>query len=120
MPTCILPPSRLEVPLHRYVQVFRQGKQMCAPDVPTAAPALYDTLLPPAVPRQDLPGIPGWDDAWYGRQTRLTRSPPSHVPAPMSKAAHPPPLSQRNVFFFFLMIRRPPRSTLFPYTPLFR
>src|SRR2546430_6053223 len=25
-----------------------------------------------------------------------------------------------NVFFFFLMIRRPPRSTLFPYTTLFR
>src|SRR6266704_3831480 len=24
------------------------------------------------------------------------------------------------VFFFFLMIRRPPRSTLFPYTTLFR
>ena len=23
-------------------------------------------------------------------------------------------------FFFFLMIRRPPRSTLFPYTTLFR
>src|SRR5258707_2620209 len=23
-------------------------------------------------------------------------------------------------FFFFLMIRRPPKSTLFPYTPLFR
>src|SRR2546425_3581114 len=23
-------------------------------------------------------------------------------------------------FFFFLMIRHPPRSTLFPYTPLFR
>src|SRR3954467_5688292 len=23
------------------------------------------------------------------------------------------------VFFFFLMIRRPPRSTLFPYTPRF-
>src|SRR5256885_12863120 len=28
-----------------------------------------------------------------------------------------PPL---NSFFFFLMIRRPPRSTLFPYTTLFR
>src|ERR1022692_4347420 len=28
------------------------------------------------------------------------------------------PLSSR--FFFFLMIRRPPRSTLFPYTTLFR
>src|SRR3712207_7562463 len=27
---------------------------------------------------------------------------------------------QRIVCFFFLMIRRPPRSTLFPYTTLFR
>src|SRR5260221_10720026 len=26
----------------------------------------------------------------------------------------------RVVYFFFLMIRRPPRSTLFPYTTLFR
>src|SRR5256885_7002988 len=26
----------------------------------------------------------------------------------------------RCFFFFFLMIRRPPRSTLFPYTTLFR
>src|SRR5437764_11167117 len=25
-----------------------------------------------------------------------------------------------NLFFFFLMILRPPRSTLFPYTTLFR
>src|SRR6516164_10838107 len=29
------------------------------------------------------------------------------------------PCSTR-AFFFFLMIRRPPRSTLFPYTTLFR
>src|SRR3954468_25111583 len=29
-----------------------------------------------------------------------------------------PPLS--TLSFFFLMIRRPPRSTLFPYTTLFR
>src|SRR6266404_3883907 len=28
--------------------------------------------------------------------------------------------SSFSVFFFFLMIRRPPRSTLFPYTTLFR
>src|SRR5438876_7676570 len=28
--------------------------------------------------------------------------------------------SQSFLFFFFLMIRRPPRSTLFPYTTLFR
>src|SRR2546427_10312239 len=26
----------------------------------------------------------------------------------------------RSQYFFFLMIRRPPRSTLFPYTTLFR
>src|SRR5256884_7987321 len=30
------------------------------------------------------------------------------------------PERQFDVFFFFLMIRRPPRSTLFPYTTLFR
>src|SRR5829696_9771918 len=29
-------------------------------------------------------------------------------------------LSVASLFFFFLMIRRPPRSTLFPYTTLFR
>src|SRR2546422_1993731 len=28
--------------------------------------------------------------------------------------------SSLSSFFFFLMIRRPPRSTLFPYTTLFR
>src|SRR2546430_8848058 len=31
-----------------------------------------------------------------------------------------PLLSTRFLSFFFLMIRRPPRSTLFPYTTLFR
>src|SRR2546429_3660152 len=29
-------------------------------------------------------------------------------------------LDYGDFFFFFLMIRRPPRSTLFPYTTLFR
>src|SRR3989442_6471844 len=29
-------------------------------------------------------------------------------------------ISTISLFFFFLMIRRPPRSTLFPYTTLFR
>src|SRR2546427_7798318 len=28
--------------------------------------------------------------------------------------------SESGMYFFFLMIRRPPRSTLFPYTTLFR
>src|SRR2546427_12126799 len=31
-----------------------------------------------------------------------------------------PAFSTLVYFFFFLMIRRPPRSTLFPYTTLFR
>src|ERR1041384_8420690 len=31
-----------------------------------------------------------------------------------------PPCYLRRVCFFFLMMRRPPRSTLFPYTTLFR
>src|SRR5258707_15354899 len=30
------------------------------------------------------------------------------------------PATSISAFFFFLMIRRPPRSTLFPYTTLFR
>src|SRR2546427_12739073 len=30
------------------------------------------------------------------------------------------PRASPILFFFFLMIRRPPRSTLFPYTTLFR
>src|SRR6266542_5720540 len=33
---------------------------------------------------------------------------------------HLPIPSPRHPLFFFLMIRRPPRSTLFPYTTLFR
>src|SRR6266480_5679446 len=31
-----------------------------------------------------------------------------------------PHATSESSFFFFLMIRRPPRSTLFPYTTLFR
>src|SRR5258708_11840226 len=33
---------------------------------------------------------------------------------------HEDPSVLQQLFFFFLMIRRPPRSTLFPYTTLFR
>src|SRR5438552_19160619 len=29
-------------------------------------------------------------------------------------------ISRLSAYFFFLMLRRPPRSTLFPYTTLFR
>src|SRR5690349_24575052 len=37
----------------------------------------------------------------------------NHISSPMNLPLLP-------IFFFFLMIRRPPRSTLFPYTTLFR
>src|SRR6202012_6279191 len=49
------------------------------------------------------------------RQTRpRPPSPPLLTPAVRSR------LSDAQRRFFFLMIRRPPRSTLFPYTTLFR
>src|SRR5438876_12292422 len=38
----------------------------------------------------------------------------------MSYRASSPSLFSLRLLFFFLMIRRPPRSTLFPYTTLFR
>src|SRR2546426_8832382 len=43
-------------------------------------------------------------------------SPPRHLSASYSVGSWLP----LHPFFFFLMIRRPPRSTLFPYTTLFR
>src|SRR3954464_6809167 len=45
---------------------------------------------------------------------------PAHRRQPLLGAQGPPPLRDRFVLLFFLMIRRPPRSTLFPYTTLFR
>src|SRR2546428_8309157 len=41
----------------------------------------------------------------------------SHITCPLRPSQH---LVLIYLFFFFLMIRRPPRSTLFPYTTLFR
>src|SRR2546422_1858359 len=38
----------------------------------------------------------------------------------MSHAVRINLISTQSLTFFFLMIRRPPRSTLFPYTTLFR
>src|SRR6266536_796982 len=46
------------------------------------------------------------------------------LPLPVGAIAHEPseslPVLQLHLSFFFLMIQRPPRSTLFPYTTLFR
>src|SRR5205807_9606106 len=42
------------------------------------------------------------------------------LPLVLRRLFYSPSLSPFLFFFFFLMIRRPPRSTLFPYTTLFR
>src|ERR1022692_4067617 len=52
--------------------------------------------------------------------SRQTRGLPSGARARARWCGRPPCPSFVFVFFFFLMIRRPPRSTLFPYTTLFR
>src|SRR5262249_61870234 len=46
------------------------------------------------------------------------RTRPCHCIAPAPP--YPSPPTAYFLSFFFLMIRRPPRSTLFPYTTLFR
>src|SRR3970040_917637 len=61
---------------------------------------------------------PGWESDGRGRggpqhRIRLGDEVPPVCSAPRI-LDHPPPC------VFFLMIRRPPRSTLFPYTTLFR
>src|ERR1022692_3551912 len=53
----------------------------------------------------------------YGSHARLQRCArlvAFHIDGPCQDMA------ARPLVFFFLMIRRPPRSTLFPYTTLFR
>src|SRR5207253_9464990 len=45
---------------------------------------------------------------------------PRHPYTPYTLFHHPPLSPWYLLLFFFLMIRRPPRSTLFPYTTLFR
>src|ERR1022692_3956450 len=66
--------------------------------------------------RQIVPSLPG------GVGTRSgARTPPP--PGTSNRPAHADPLGAVGdglSLFFFLMIRRPPRSTLFPYTTFFR
>src|SRR5438477_7583065 len=45
---------------------------------------------------------------------------PEQSDHPVRLSARASSISSWVSFFFFLMIRRPPRSTLFPYTTLFR
>src|SRR2546427_73063 len=54
--------------------------------------------------------------------SKKTENRPSPPPPPRTGEKNPEiPSPPKNLFpLFFLMIRRPPRSTLFPYTTLFR
>src|SRR3954462_10953721 len=56
----------------------------------------------------------------YAPRTRIGTAASDRVTPPSEVHLNRPPLSVRPHFLFFLMIRRPPRSTLFPYTTLFR
>src|SRR3982750_4284167 len=58
-----------------------------------------------------------------GDISNASSTPPGSRPftsAPTTPAARSHAPSRCSLRFFFLMIRRPPRSTLFPYTTLFR
>src|SRR5471030_2417927 len=58
------------------------------------------------------------------KKKKQTTSPTTTVPTPQSlrkpSTCRPSSPALPNRSIFFLMIRRPPRSTLFPYTTLFR
>src|SRR4051812_35086896 len=113
------------------------------PPSPTKSSNLSETAEVPAcnVPsRSPLPALAiapetklGTASSGLGTLDRKSGS--AGMPRPISyavfclkkKTGYDPPLKKDKdsgtkpvVFFFFLMIRRPPRSTLFPYTTLFR
>src|SRR5215469_14272765 len=54
------------------------------------------------------------------KNTRLQQIKPVRANIPMPLISHRQLYLSSPFFLFFLMIRRPPRSTLFPYTTLFR
>src|SRR6185503_13236250 len=51
---------------------------------------------------------------------RLVPGPAAALPSSLRGHHHGDDPTRHAFLFFFLMIRRPPRSTLFPYTTLFR
>src|SRR5687767_8740105 len=65
-------------------------------------------------------GVQDFDPAWKQAVNRM--QPAEHV-AERTSASRDLGFGSINmdlILFFFLLIRRPPRSTLFPYTTLFR
>src|SRR5215203_2359771 len=60
--------------------------------------------------------VEGWNDIPFERPYQRTRD----IVRFLRKALTGEKVTEQYETFFFLMIRRPPRSTLFPYTTLFR
>src|ERR1022692_3879028 len=57
----------------------------------------------------------------YGSGSDAPVAPVPRSAQPRAEPRKPPSTpTTKSLFFFFLMIRRPPRSPLFPYTTLFR
>src|SRR4029434_9151691 len=52
--------------------------------------------------------------------TQQTNTPHTPTTLLIYQRAHTQRYTYTHIKYFFLMIRRPPRSTLFPYTTLFR
>src|SRR5574344_2193703 len=75
--------------------------------MPILSKYFYRSLANP-LPYEEIVGIENVDKLIEVDQSPIGRSPRSN------------PATYTNVFFFFLMMRRSPRSTLFPYTTLFR
>src|SRR3989304_3368525 len=85
----------------------------------TATTEIYTLSLHDALPiseQESLVTLPGAEDAHVGAGRRRQE-------AAQRSEEHTSELQSRLHLvcrLFFLMIRRPPRSTLFPYTTLFR
>src|ERR1039457_4750482 len=75
-------------------------------------------LLLEKKPTAEDPGLRGPSAA--SPRARAATPAPAHPRRPTAAPHEPPAEPACRGVWFFLMIRRPPRSTLFPYTTLFR
>src|SRR5574341_717187 len=88
----------------------------------TATTEIYTLSLHDALPISPNPGVKSNRLRWLLNQAgpagdrKSTRLNSSHQLISYAVFC----LKKKKNIFFFLMIRRPPRSTLFPYTTLFR
>src|SRR6266581_3315653 len=90
--------SELQSPVHLVCRLLLEKKKQTKP----GSTPLHNTNTGSSTSRPGRDADRAACRAWLGGLCAFARGP------------------RRHRFFFFLMIRRPPRSTLFPYTTLFR